>query len=253
MNKPAAAYRISASATLRVVEMFGPTLQGEGATVGRSAKFLRLAGCNLSCAWCDTAYTWDPKRQDSERPAHSVTTRDVISGLDPRVGDARAEPPLVRRLVVTGGEPLLQASQLVDVVAPLRALGWVVEVETSGTVSPGPLATLPHHFNVSPKLAHSGVQQRARIRFHVLEEFAALESAIFKFVVQSLSDLDEIAGLLGELSTPVVQERVFVMAQATASGPLIAKSKELVDAVVARGWALTPRWHILLWDDERGH
>jgi hypothetical protein len=106
--------------------------------------------------------------------------------------------------------------------------------------------------HVSPKLAHSGVRQRARIRLDVLDEFAALQSAAFKFVAQSPSDLDEIAGLLNDLSVPVAPERVFIMAQATASGPLLAKSRESVDAVVVRGWALTPRWHILLWDYQRG-
>jgi 7-carboxy-7-deazaguanine synthase len=237
---------------LRVVEVFGPTLQGEGPTVGRAARFLRLAGCNLTCVWCDSAFSWDPSREDPDRLPRDMTTDEILALLDPRTHDSFNAPPPVRRLVVTGGEPLLQAAQLVDVVVPLRALGWVVEVETSGSVSPGPFAMLVDQFNVSPKLAHSGVAERARLRFPVLNEFARLASASFKFVIEDPCDLDEVTDLLGKLSVPVSPDRVFIMAEGAASSLLLKRSRELADAVVARGWGLTPRWHVLLWDDERG-
>jgi 7-carboxy-7-deazaguanine synthase len=237
---------------LRIVEMFGPTVQGEGPTVGRPAHFLRLAGCNLTCGWCDTAFSWDPHRQDPQRPVRAIATSKVTSTLDPRIADQNAEMPTVRRLVITGGEPLLQAAQLVDIVRHLGILGWAVEVETSGTISPGPLAGLVHQFNVSPKLSNSGVAERARVRLQILEEFARLRQTSFKFVVEELADLDEVADLLGLVSAPVKPERVFIMAQGTTSASHLRLSKEIVDAVVDRGWSLTPRWHTLLWDDERG-
>lgn len=241
-----------ARSELRIVETFGPTVQGEGPTVGYAAYFLRLAGCNLTCVWCDTAFSWDANREDPDRPPRTVNAHEVLGLLDPRIDHPSAAPPPTRRLVVTGGEPLLQAAQLVDVVAPLRSLGWVVEVETSGSVSPGPLAELVDQFNVSPKLAHSGVAERARLRLPVLDEFARRASASFKFVVEGLSDLDEVANLLGKLSVAVPSHRVFVMAQGTTSDLVLKRSRELNDAVVARGWGLTPRWHTLLWNNEHG-
>src|SRR5438046_5626962 len=45
--------------TLVVSEIFGPTFQGEGPSLGRRCVFLRLGACNLHCRWCDTPYTWD--------------------------------------------------------------------------------------------------------------------------------------------------------------------------------------------------
>jgi len=48
--------------TLRVAELFGPTVQGEGPAAGERAAFVRLSGCPLACAWCDTPYTWDAGR-----------------------------------------------------------------------------------------------------------------------------------------------------------------------------------------------
>ena len=49
---------------LVVAEIFGPTWQGEGPSAGQVAAFVRLGLCNLTCAWCDTAYTWDRSRFD---------------------------------------------------------------------------------------------------------------------------------------------------------------------------------------------
>ena len=42
-----------------VMEIFGPTIQGEGAVIGQKTMFVRTAGCDYSCSWCDSAFTWD--------------------------------------------------------------------------------------------------------------------------------------------------------------------------------------------------
>ena len=49
-------------ATLRVAEVYGRVLQGEGPHAGRPATFIRLMGCNLSCSWCDSRFTWGHRR-----------------------------------------------------------------------------------------------------------------------------------------------------------------------------------------------
>ena len=51
---------------LRVNEIFGQTFQGEGQTMGKLSAFVRLSGCNLTCVWCDTPYTWDWKGQNGK-------------------------------------------------------------------------------------------------------------------------------------------------------------------------------------------
>ena len=237
---------------MRVVEMFGPTIQGEGPTVGYAAQFLRLAGCNLTCVWCDSAFSWDPAHEDPDLPATTVTVEEVLERLDPRAIDPAAAAPAVRRIVITGGEPLLQADTLTYLCQPLHDLGWVLEVETSGSVDPGPLAAMVDRFNVSPKLAHSGVAERARLRWPVLNEFAAMPHATFKFVARTVRDLDETAAILAKLDPTVDPSRVMVMAEGTDASQVLGCSRNLVDAVAARGWGMTPRWHILLWGDQRG-
>lgn len=238
------------SGTLRVVEIFGPTIQGEGPNVGRAAMFLRLAGCNLTCTWCDTAFSWDLTRPDPERPARDAPVGEVLAALDPRSAETTQAAPAVRHLVITGGEPLLQAHAIVALARGLRSFDWTIEVETSGTVSPAPLVGLVDQFNVSPKLRNSDVSERARLRPQVLREFAALSEAAFKFVAEATGDLGEAGEIVSDLQ--VASSRVFVMAQGTTEEDVLRRSRELVDAVTAKGWGLTPRWHTLLWGDERG-
>ena len=46
-------------AKIPVLEIFGPTIQGEGRVIGRKTMFVRTAGCDYRCSWCDSAFTWD--------------------------------------------------------------------------------------------------------------------------------------------------------------------------------------------------
>jgi 7-cyano-7-deazaguanosine (preQ0) biosynthesis protein QueE len=223
---------------LVVSEVFGPTIQGEGPTLGRRAAFVRLGRCNLDCRWCDTPYTWDWDEYD---PAVELTRRTVDDVV------AEVEAMGVDRVVVTGGEPLLQQRRLVPFLVAAAARGWAVEVETNGTIAPLPEITARvERFNVSPKLRNSGVDRDRAIVPEVLRTFAGTGKAAFKFVVTEASDLDEIAALdLG--GAPV-----YVMPEGTTAEAVLAGGRRLADAVSARGWHLTTRLHVLLWGDERG-
>ncbi len=66
---------------LLISEVFGPTLQGEGPSAGQAAAFVRLGACNLSCAWCDTAYTWNRDKFDLSRELSVMRTEDVAQLL----------------------------------------------------------------------------------------------------------------------------------------------------------------------------
>jgi len=190
---------------------------------------LRLAGCNLTCVWCDTAFSWDPARKDPARPPTTVTVDEVLRRLDPRAAAPDAVAPVVRRIVITGGEPLLQTDALAGVCQRLHQLGWVLEVETSGSLSPGPLTMIVDRFNVSPKLTHSGVAEGARLRWPVLNEFAALPHATFKFVARTVRDLDEAGAILARLDPAVDASRVMVMAEGTDASEVLGRSRELLE------------------------
>ena len=101
--------------TYPVVETFH-SVQGEGAHTGVSAYFIRLAGCDVACPWCDTKESWNAKRH----PRKSVTE------LTTAASQARGAIA-----IITGGEPLLH--DLLPLTRALKAQDIRVHLETSGT------------------------------------------------------------------------------------------------------------------------
>lgn len=233
------AERVTGEALL-VSEIFGPTIQGEGPSAGQPCTFVRLGGCNLSCDWCDTPYTWDAARYDLQRELAPRQTAQVVE---------QALATETRLVVITGGEPLLQSRELSTLVARLQAKGRRVEFETNGTLSP---AGLPVDlFVVSPKLTNSGLGSRARLRWPVLAEFAALRHACFKFVVRDPADLEELEVVASRLR--LEPERTWVMPEAADANALIQQLRWLADAAATRGWCVSSRLQLLAWDGRRGH
>jgi 7-carboxy-7-deazaguanine synthase len=235
---------------LAVSEVFGPTFQGEGASLGRRCGFVRLARCNLSCggpgpaAWaCDTPYTWDWGGQNGTAydPATEVVKKDVA--------DIAMEVMAmsVDLVVISGGEPLLQQRGLVELVTDLSRRGVEVEVETNGTLAPiAELAEAVTRFNVSPKLSNSGVPGEQRRRPEAISALAQTGKAVWKFVCAGEEDLAEVARDYGHLSP------IYVMPAGTTPESVIEVSRRLAGPVTERGWSLTTRLHVLLWGDERG-
>ncbi|HEX7167292.1 MAG TPA: 7-carboxy-7-deazaguanine synthase QueE [Acidimicrobiales bacterium] len=227
---------------LVVSEVFGPTWQGEGPSLGTRAGFVRLGRCNLACTWCDTPYTWDWARYD---PTLELVRRSV----DDIARDVEAmRVPLV---VITGGEPLIQQRHLVPLLERLRDGGHRIEIETAGTLAANArVVDLADRFNVSPKLANSGNAEELRLRAGALASFVESGKASFKFVVREVTELDEIAGIVATNAIPTAD--VWVMPEGTDATTLADRSRALADAVLARGWNMTTRLHVLLWGDERG-
>jgi organic radical activating enzyme len=118
-----------------VKEMFGPTLQGEGAHAGRPCVFLRFAACNLDCTGCDTDF--------SPKGAVRFEADEIVDKL------RALDTCQCRRVIVTGGEPTLQWDAPLS--AAIRAAGFRVHMESNGTRAPaGPVDWL----TVSPKPQH---------------------------------------------------------------------------------------------------
>lgn len=225
--------------SLVVSEVFGPTFQGEGPSCGRAAGFVRLGRCNLACSFCDSRHTWDWDHYDPAVELHTTPVAEVLAQLDAMS---------VSMVVVTGGEPLLQQRHLPPLLEEVKARGWRVEMETAGTLRPTLPDGLVDQWNVSPKLANSGMPLERRIKPEVLAQLRSTGRAVFKFVVESAGDLDEIDSLVSRLQL----QPVWVMPEGTDAATVIARLQELASPVLARGWNLTPRLHILVWGDERG-
>ncbi|MFI9644376.1 7-carboxy-7-deazaguanine synthase QueE [Micromonospora sp. NPDC051925] len=227
---------------LLVAEMFTSTVQGEGPSTGRQATFVRLSRCNLACPSCDTPFTWDTPRYDLRAETRHLTPVEVIEWVLSMPADL---------VVITGGEPLLQHETLTPVVVALTAAGRRVEVETNGTVAPpSELTAAVATFNVSPKLMSFAASNDAaqRINPAALTTLNATGKAAFKFVATSVDDLDEIAALVERFGLAPV----WVMPEGATAEVILERLRLLADPVIARGWNLSARLHILLWEDERG-
>ncbi|HEY3118975.1 MAG TPA: 7-carboxy-7-deazaguanine synthase QueE, partial [Chloroflexota bacterium] len=163
------------------------SIQGEGATAGVPSVFVRLTACNLRCTWCDTRYTWDWSQYD---PVHE-TIGEEAEPLAQRVLDT-----YLPNVVITGGEPLLQARELGSLVRTLKDAQRRIEVETNGTMTPvSPLTDLIDQWNVSPKLNSSGNSQTEREVPSALSWFASCPHAYFKFVIAEPGDVNDAIAL----------------------------------------------------------
>lgn len=226
------------------------SLQGEGPSLGRPVAFVRLSRCNLACTWCDTAYTW---RFTGDNRPHRDGLAFERSANQVRLDEAEVAARIVAlgqdRLVITGGEPLLQGAALAQIVALLDGIS--VEIETNGTVAPHPaLDPLVAQYNVSPKLAHSGNPANLALPPERLAAWATDPRAWFKFVVASPADLDEVLALVEAHAIP--RERVYLMPEGTDSATLRERECWLAPLALEHGLRLTDRLHIHLYGDTRG-
>lgn len=234
-------------------ELFA-SLQGEGASIGRPSTFVRLSHCNLACQWCDTAYTWrftgDNRPHRDEMAFERRVNQLSLGEVDVAARIAALAPD---RLVITGGEPLLQGAALARMVEALngRRPGMHIEIETNGTVAPHPaLDSQVHQFNVSPKLAHSGNPAELALIPERLAAWAADPRAFFKFVIAEPQDMDEVLALQSEYAIP--GERLFLMPEGRSSAILRERARWLGEICASRGLRFTDRLHIHLWGDTRG-
>ena len=226
------------------------SLQGEGPSMGMPVAFVRLSRCNLACTWCDTAYTWRfegdnrPHRDGIafERKANQVT-------LSPADTAERIAALGQKRLVITGGEPLLQAGALAEMLAHLPDMS--VEIETNGTVAPpARLDIRVDQYNVSPKLAHSGNPADLALIPERLDAWASDPRAFLKFVIAAPEDVEEVLALQQRYRFKSGQ--VFLMAEGTDSATQRERQVWLSALCLEHGFRMSDRLHIHLYGDTRG-
>lgn len=157
---------------LRLAEQF-VSINGEGQRAGELALFLRFTGCNLHCAWCDTAWANQPDA------AYTSETVDTLAAIAQTTHDSG-----VRNVTLTGGEPLLQP-EIGALITRLCAMGLRVEIETNGAVDIAPFVGLGAVFTMDYKLPASGMESQMK-----KENLALLrENDTLKFVCGSRGDV----------------------------------------------------------------
>lgn len=231
--------------SLPVVETFGPTIQGEGPYAGRNADFIRLAGCNLSCQWCDTPYSWDGRRYDLRAEITETPVTQLIDGIRQRSGI----------VVITGGEPMLYARRpaFAALLAGIAGANRPIHVETNGSILPPPeIIKQVDVFVVSPKLPNADLPT-ASGGSSLAEGWAeaGLRSEVYVKVVCE-GEKDVLAAVEVANRAQIERTRLWVMPQAADAATLATRWPVIADAAAKAGVNATSRLHLLAWGNERG-
>ena len=206
---------------LRITEIFH-SIQGESRPSGFPTVFIRLTGCNLRCAWCDTSRAWE-----NGRAVERERVLELVLAQGPRL------------VVLTGGEPLLQANSAWLAQELLRA-GWKVSVETNGSMD---IEMLPPgaHVVLDMKVPSSG--ETDKMDFDNLSSLRPGDD--LKIVVAGRADFDWTCQLL-KLRSPGPTVNIFLSPAFQRLRPTDLANWIIEQGLEAR---LQFQMHRLLWPD----
>ena len=221
------------------------SLQGEGELTGVPSVFVRTAGCNLRCNWCDTPYaSWNPE-------GDTLSVEEIV---------ARIQNFPTHHVVLTGGEPMI-AKELPTLAGAIKRLGHHITIETAGTVAPGGIDC--DLASISPKLKNSTPDERlpeswrerheaTRFQPEVLRAWVDRGGYQFKFVISSPDDLIEMETLVASLNRSIPPHKILLMPEATSLERMRERATWLGEACKARGYRYAHRLHIELYGNKRG-
>ena len=241
--------------TLFISEEFS-SIQGEGQFTGIPSYFVRTSGCNLRCWWCDTPYTsWNAT-------GSKVNVADIAERI--------AHDP-ARHVVITGGEPMLQAPAVAELTGLCHIIGKPVTIETNGTLH-DPLVR-PHLWSVSPKLPsstpsdenmlgaalktvaaeasrHLAAMKATDLRQFLYPQINGIPGGQFKFVVTNEADVLQVQNLVTFHKLPPAT--IWLMPEGRTAAEVMAKHAWVAEACKRTGYNMSTRLHTLIWGAKRG-
>ncbi|WP_145467550.1 7-carboxy-7-deazaguanine synthase QueE [Staphylococcus pettenkoferi] len=165
-------------AKIPVLEIFGPTIQGEGKVIGRKTMFVRTAGCDYRCDWCDSSFTWDGSAKDEIR---MMTSDEVYEELKKVGGD------YFNHVTISGGNPaLIKAIQ--DLVDLFQEKGIYTALETQGSKYQ-PWMRQIDDLTISPKPPSSMMKPNLPLLDEVIEQ-CVHDTLNLKVVIFEEADFD---------------------------------------------------------------
>jgi 7-carboxy-7-deazaguanine synthase len=233
--------------TLRIAEIFGPTIQGEGALIGEPTVFVRAGGCDYRCSWCDSLHAVDSQYRHSWAP---MTSEAVWAQVRQLSGDK----PLTVSL--SGGNPAIQ--DFGPLIALGRAAGYRFACETQGSIARpwfGDLDTLV----LSPKPPSSG-ETVDWAAFDACRELGVVaRQQVIKIVIFDETDYQwarEVHARYSDLMLYLQPGNSEVdPAMPVDLHALADRLGWLTDKAMADGWfapRILPQLHVLIWGNKRG-
>lgn len=234
-----------------ISEIFGPTIQGEGALVGRPTVFVRTGGCDYRCSWCDTLYAVLPEHRGEW---HKMNAEEILQ----RVLELSGGPVLV---TLSGGNPALQPLE------PLLDLGhersFTFALETQGSVAKKWFAKLDH-LVLSPKPPSSQMETDWQALQDCIAAAGTSTQSVLKIVVFDDADYQyarEVhgrfpnVGMVLQVGTEKMSTRDASGADASSAPDITQRTEWLLQRVAADHWfdlTILPQLHVLLWGNKRG-
>ncbi|MBP1996232.1 7-carboxy-7-deazaguanine synthase QueE [Paenibacillus eucommiae] len=235
-----------------VIEMFGPTIQGEGMVIGQKTMFVRTAGCDYQCSWCDSAFTWNGL---GKKEVRMLTAADIAAELK------RLAAHTCSHVTISGGNPAL-LPHLEELINLLHESGIQVALETQGSLWKD-WFLLIDDLTLSPKPPSSGMKTDwDKLDVIIANLKAQRRNFSLKVVVFDQSDLayaasvhkryDGIPFYVQSGNEDVLEEDTGIVL-----GRLMDKYKWLVDTVIAstelNNVRVLPQLHAWLWGNKRGY
>ncbi|WP_116472836.1 7-carboxy-7-deazaguanine synthase QueE [Zobellella maritima] len=237
--------------TIAISEIFGPTIQGEGALIGMPTLFVRTGGCDFRCSWCDTLYAVEPRFKRDWTPMSAEAIMAEVRRLS-------GDKPLL--ITLSGGNPALQP--LGGLLSLGQAQGYTFAMETQGSRAQDWFAKLDH-LTLSPKPPSSAMAFNKE-RFDACLAAAGPQTRVsLKLVIADEEDYRWARALADQYPQLPLTLQPCNPAPATPEAPeletdteaLNARLRWLVDRVSEDAWyraRVLPQLHVLIWNNERG-
>ncbi|MGE6379616.1 7-carboxy-7-deazaguanine synthase QueE [Peribacillus muralis] len=238
---------------LPVMEIFGPTIQGEGMVIGQKTMFVRTAGCDYSCSWCDSAFTWDGSGKED---TVQMTAEEIWNELK-RIGGSAFS-----FVTISGGNPAL-LKNLNGLIALLHEHEMKIGVETQGSRWQDWFLDIDE-LTLSPKPPSSGMNTDFTVLDRIMENLADRNPnnhVSLKIVVFNEEDYQYAKRIHGRYPGIPFYLQVGNDDSRTADdqqliGGLLKKYEELIDKVIAddelNDVKVLPQLHTYIWGNKRG-
>lgn len=232
--------------TIRISEIFGPTIQGEGALIGQPTIFVRTGGCDYRCSWCDTLYAVESKYRHDWTPMSAQQIMDEVETLSNKT-------PLM--ISLSGGNPATQDCS--ELIALGQSMGYRFALETQGSIAQDWFKDLDV-LTLSPKPPSSEMKTNWDRLDECIKAAGNTTEIVLKIVIFNDHDYayaQNVAARYPDFDLYLQAGNDQVGADIIDMDKLYERMRWLSDKAASDQWfniRILPQLHVMLWGNLRG-